>query len=135
MHPEFDRRNDFVGDREFEIGLGVQDLVGFRLVLGHRDFGLGCRLLAAAREDFRRLFTNDLVDEIGHDRLAVNLLQVRNRHLAGTEAIDADTILHLDEALVHPSLHFVGRDNDLEFALQPLSERFDNLHVKTFTSR
>ncbi len=27
------------------------------------------------------------------------------------------------------SFHVLGRDNDLDFALQPFSERFDNLHV------
>ncbi|MNL69406.1 hypothetical protein D3C87_1942630 [compost metagenome] len=60
---------------------------------------------------------------------------MRERHLARTEAVDLYTVLHFGQALVHPSFHVLGRDNDLEFALQPFSERFDNLHVQTFISR
>ncbi len=37
-------------------------------------------------------------------------------------------VLGVGQALVHLSFHVLGRDNDLEFALQPFSERFDNLH-------
>ncbi len=46
-------RDDFVGQRELEIGLGREDLLGFGLVLGHRDFRLGRRLLAALGQDRR----------------------------------------------------------------------------------
>jgi hypothetical protein len=44
---QFDLRDDFVGEREFEIGLGIEDLFRFLLVLGHGDRRLGRRLLAA----------------------------------------------------------------------------------------
>lgn len=125
---KFDRRDDFVGQREFEVGFGSEDLLGFVLVFGHGDFRLGGRLFAAAGEDLRRLVANDLVDEIGHDRLAVHLLQVRWRDLAGTEAVDLDLVLNLCKALVHAAFHVLGRNYDLDFALQPFSQRFDNLH-------
>jgi hypothetical protein len=59
---------------------------------------------------------------------------MRERHLARTEAVDADTALHVLKTLVHLSFHVLGRDDDLDFALQPFSERFDNLHVQTFIS-
>ena len=56
------------------------------------------------------------------------------RDLARTEAVDTNLILGFGEALVKASLHVSGRNNDLDFALQPFSERFDNLHFHTFTS-
>jgi hypothetical protein len=59
---------------------------------------------------------------------------MREGHLARTEAVDADTALGVFKTLVHLSFHVLGRDDDLDFALQPFSERFDNLHVQTFIS-
>lgn len=55
---QFDGRDDFIGNGEFEIGFGRQDLFSFLLVFGHGDGRLGSRLLAAAGKDFGRLFTN-----------------------------------------------------------------------------
>ncbi|WP_321385260.1 hypothetical protein [Rhizobium sp.] len=55
-------------------------------------------------------------------------------HLARTETIDANLVLHVGKALIHLSFHVSGRNDDLEFALQPFSERFNNLHVLTFVS-
>jgi hypothetical protein len=51
-----------------------------------------------------------------------------HRHLAGTETVDANLVLGVNQALVQTGLHVGSRDNDLEFALQPFSERFNNLH-------
>jgi hypothetical protein len=50
-------------------------------------------------------------------------------NLARTKAVDADLVLHVGKTLVHLDFHVLGRDYDLDFALQPFSERFDNLHV------
>jgi hypothetical protein len=79
-------------------------------------------------------FADDLVDEIRHDRLAVHLLQMGERNLARTETVDADLVLGVGEPHVQLRFHIPLGDNDLDFALQPFSERFGNLHFHTFIS-
>ena len=90
--------DDFIGDGKFEIGGAVQDLVGFLLVLGHGDLGLRCSPLATLGKDRGRLFLDHLVDELRHDRLAVHLLQMRDRHLARPEALDLHLALGFGKA-------------------------------------
>ncbi len=56
-------------------------------------------------------------------------------HLARAEALKLYAVLETFQTLICLSFHVLGRDHDLDFALQPFSERFDNLHVQTFVSR
>src|SRR5262249_49928343 len=52
----------------------------------------------------------------------------RHRHLAGTEAGQAHAALTILEPAFDPLLERLGRNYDPEFALEPLSNRFCNLH-------
>ena len=57
-----------------------------------------------------------------------------HRNLARTETIDANAVLGIGQTLVQLRFHVLSRDDYLQFALQPFSERFDYLHVHTFIS-
>jgi hypothetical protein len=43
---------------------------------------------------------------------------VSDRHLAGTEAVDADAIFQLVQAHIDLGVEFGGRNDHLEFALE-----------------
>src|SRR3954454_13482296 len=51
-----------------------------------------------------------------------------DRHLAGTEAVEAHAILEGRELARQPLLELRCRQNHLEFALQPLRQGFGHLH-------
>ena len=48
---------------------------------------------------------------------------MRDRHLAGAEAVDADAVLEIVQAFVDLGLEIGGRDDDAVFALEAF-ERF-----------
>ncbi len=125
---DVDGRDDLIGELELEIGAAGEDLLGFLLVLGHGDLGLHGGLLAAVGDDVAGLVGQDVVDDLGHERLAVDLPEVLERHLAGAEAVDA----HLGLGVVQPGqqlgFHVAGRDRDLDLALQAGIQRLGNLH-------
>src|SRR6202012_3843995 len=82
----------------------------------------------ALGEDLRVGVANRLLDGLRHHRAAVNLLQMADRHLAGTEAIEANLVLEIHEARVRLGIK-IGRGNaDLKFVLQSLSQSFCDLH-------
>ena len=53
---------------------------------------------------------------------------MRDRHLAGTEAVDADLVLQLVEPRVDLGVELGRRHHDLEFALQAFGQCFGHLH-------
>ena len=125
---DLDRRDDLIGELEFEIRAAGQDLLGFLLVLGHGDLGLHRGLFAAVGDDVARRVRQDLVDDFGHERLAVDLAQMRDRHLAGAEAVDADLGLGVVQPRHQLGFHVAGRNRHLDFALQAGIQRLGNLH-------
>ena len=125
---DLDRRNDLVGQRELEIGVAGQDLLGFLLVLGHGDLGLHRGLLAALRNHAAGGIVEDLVDHLGHEGLAVHLAQMLHRHLAGTEAVEPDLVLRIGEPRHQPGFHVLRRNGDLDLSLQAGIKRFGYLH-------
>src|SRR5690606_1569410 len=85
---DFDCRQDFVVQRENEIGFAVWNLFGLFLVFRHDDFGLGRRLFVAVSENRARRIVEDFVDDLGREGLAVHLAQMTCRNLARAEAVD-----------------------------------------------
>jgi len=51
-----------------------------------------------------------------------------NRHLAGTEAVDLDLVLEVDELARQALFEILGGKHHLELALQTLRECFRDLH-------
>jgi hypothetical protein len=75
---------------------------------------------------------NSRLDDFGHRRAAVHALEVSDRHLAGTESVDADTVLQLIKARIDLGIQFGSGDDDLVFALQAFGQRFSDLHRTHF---
>ena len=56
-------------------------------------------LEAAFADDLGIEFADQRLDGLGHHRLAVDLLEMRDRHLARTEAAQLDAVLELVQPL------------------------------------
>src|SRR5207245_748683 len=115
--------------------LAGEQLFDFLLLGRHRHLRLGGQAEAALGEDLGVRVADGLVDGLGHDGAAVDLLQMRYRHLAGTEAVKANLVLQIDEARIGLGVE-IGRGNaDLEFVLQSLGKGFGDLHRRLFRVR
>jgi len=86
---ERDRRHHLDRNRVGQIGFAVEQLLDLGLLGRHGDLRFGRQAEAALGEQLRVGVADGLVDGLGHHRAAIDLLEVRDRHLAGTEAVDA----------------------------------------------
>ena len=84
----------------------------------NRDLGFHSELETALADDFGVELTDHRLDGLGHHRLAVDLPQVGDWDLAGTESAQLDAILELPQPLDHARLKVGGGYLDLEFALE-----------------
>ena len=112
----------------------ADDLLDLGLFVRERDLGFHGELEAAIADDLGVELADHRLDGLGHDGLAVDLLEMRDRHLARAEAAQLDAVLELAEPLGHPRLEIGGRHLDLKFALEAVGKGFcdfhgDNLHV------
>ena len=115
-------------NRVGQVGFSGEKFFDLLLLGRHRDLGLGRETKAALGENLRVGVADGLVDGLGHDRAAIDLLEMADRHLAGTEAVEADLVLEVDQLGVRLGIE-IGRGNaDLEFVLQSLIEGFGDLH-------
>src|SRR5665647_3700687 len=65
---------------------------------------------------------------IRHHRAAIHLLEVADRHLARTKAVETDLVLEVHQAGTRLRIEVRCGDADLEFVLQSLDEGFCDLH-------
>ena len=80
---------------EGEIALPREHLLDLFLVLGEIDVGLVRRPLVAILHGLAARLLHRLLHDLGHHRTAIQLLDVRNRHLALAEALELDLVLDL----------------------------------------
>ena len=73
-------------------------------------------------------------DHLGHGRLAVDALEMRNRHLAGSKSAQLHTALDIVEPLFDPRLQVGGRDDNAVFPLETRGGSFCHLH-RHYSSR
>ena len=125
---EFDRRHDFDRHGVVEIRLALDHLLDRILLLRHSDLRIGGELVAALADDLVVGVAHRLLDHLGHGRAAIHALEVGDRHLAGTETVDADFVLEIVKARVDLGLQFGRRHDHAEFALEAFGKRFGNLH-------
>ena len=125
---ELDRGHDLDRNRVGQIGFAGQDVLDGLLFRRHRDLGLGRKPKAALGEYLRIGVADGLLDGLRHHRAAIDLLEVADRHLAGTETVDADLVLEVDQTRVRLGIEIRCRDADLELVLQSLSQGFCDLH-------
>ena len=125
---ELDRRHHLDRNRVGEIRLSRENLLDLFLLRRHRDLRFGRKAEAALGEDLRIGITDGLVDGLGHDGAAIDLLQMAHRHLARAEAVEPNLVLEVDETRVRLGIEIRCRNIDLEFVLQSLVEGFGDLH-------
>jgi hypothetical protein len=96
-------RDHFARDVERQVALAVHD--GLNLVGGFRQlhFRLVGGLQVAVGEHRTGAVIDRLLHHFGHDRLAIQALQVGHRHLARAEALDLGLGRHLGKAGVRPA--------------------------------
>src|SRR5690606_7981008 len=97
-------------------------------VLSHRELGLHGGLFAALFEDGPRGIGEDFVHHLGHEGLAVNTPQVLHGYLARPEAFQPHLLAGILKPLHQAGFHVLGRNNDLDLALQTGIESLANLH-------
>ena len=111
-----------------EVGLSSEHVLDRGGFVRNRDLGLHGELEATLADDLGVEFTDDRLDGFGHHRLAVDLPQVVDRDLARTEAAQLDRPADFTEPAGDLFLELAGRDDDAEFALEPLGAGFCHLH-------
>ena len=123
---ERDRRQNLDLDLVGKVGFAFDDAFD-RALVGH-DFGLGGELVAVVGDDLAVGLTDRVFDHLGHGRLAVEALEVRDRHFAGTEAAQLHLALEVVEPRVDLGLEIGRRHDDAEFALETRGGSFSHLH-------
>src|SRR5262249_9573675 len=101
---QLDLRQYLERERIGEVGLSADDLFDRGRFVRNSDLGLHGELETAVAAVLRVELADYRLDGLGHHRLAVDLSQVRDRHLAGSEAAQLDAILEFAEPLGHPRL-------------------------------
>ena len=129
---ERDRRHDLQRHGVGEIALAVDQLLDRALFRRQRHLRIGGELEAVLGDDLVVGVAHRRLDHLGHGRAAIDALEVRDRHLAGAEAVDADAVLELVKALVDFGIELGGRHHHLEFALEAFGQSFGDLHELYF---
>ncbi len=123
-----DSGQDFIFDFESEIGLAIENVIDDALVLRQVDLGLGGGALFALVQRIRDGGVDRVGHDLGHGRAAIDLLEMRGRHLARAEALDIGLALELFELGVEARIEVRGRNGDAELALEAVVEGFGYLH-------
>ena len=118
---------------EGEVALGIEGTLDdvLLLVLRELDLRLEGEAQALVSDDLLVSLVDGVLQNVGHHRLAVDLAQMRHRHLAGAEALDLDLALDVRELGVEAILKLVGGEEHLKLALQPLGGRLGHLHRRS----
>src|SRR5262249_6790728 len=90
---QLDLRQYLERERIGEVGLSADDLFDRGRFVRNRDLRFHGELETAVADDLGVELADYRLDGLGHHRLAVDLPQVRDRHLAGAEAAQLDAIL------------------------------------------
>ncbi len=111
---ERDRRHDLKRHGVVEIGLAGDQLL-YRAFIGRqRDLRIGGKLEAALADDLVVGVAHRRLDHLGHGRAAVHALEVRDRHLARPESVDADAVFQLIQTRIDLGIEFGGGNDHLD---------------------
>jgi hypothetical protein len=125
---ERDRRQHLERKSIGQIGLPADDAIDLGLLVRDRDLRLAREPEPALLDDLRVHLADDGVDRLRHHRSAIDLAQMRHRHLAGTEARQPDPVLQIVQPPRHAGFEIGGRNGHLEFALETVGDGFCDLH-------
>ena len=123
-----DRRDNFQRNRVGKILFTREDAFDLSLIFRQLDLRLHSKLEVVVGDDFGIGFADQRLNGLGHDRLAIDLLKVFDRHLARTKSIDADLALDFVQPGVAARLQIALWHNDLVFALQAFGPGLGHLH-------
>src|SRR6185437_7342276 len=122
-------RQNLERDLEVEIAAGLEGGFDRGLVARKLDLGLAGEAQMVVVDDLLVGAGDGLLDDFGHHRLAVNLAQMLDRHLARAEAVEADLLLELGELSVELRGEVARGQRNIVLALQALAERLGHLHL------
>ena len=125
---ELDRRQYLDRHRIGEIALAFDDLLDRALLGRQGHLRLAHELEAALGNDLGVRLAHRRFDHLGHHRAPIQALEVCDRDLARTEAVDADLILELAELGIGLGGQIGCGDHDLELALEAVADSFGYLH-------
>ena len=126
---DFEFRQHFERHPEIEIAARVEHRVDRLLVFGQLDFRLLGEAQAVIVDDLLVGGVDELLDEIGHHRAAVDLLEIGDRNLAGAKAVHPDLGLHVGQLRLEFRRQVARRQRYAVFAFQPLAQRLGDLHA------
>ena len=98
--------------------LAADDLGHRALVLGQFDIWLGGGAFFTVGQGLGAGLDNGLLKDFRHNRRTIHLFEMTFRHLARTEALDADLVLDIFEFFVHAGIEFASGDHNFQLALQ-----------------
>ena len=125
---DFEHRQNFEGDLEIEVAARLERRVDHRLVGRQLDLRLAGEAQVIVVDDLLVGVGDSLLDDVGHDRLPIDLAQMFDRHFPGTEAVDADLPLEVGQLSVQLLREVARRQRNVILALEPLAQRLRHLH-------
>ncbi len=131
---ERDRRHDLHLDRVGEVGFAVDDALDGAFVRRQHHFGLGGELKAVIGDDLAVGLADRGFDHLRHGGLAVEALEMGDRHLAGPETAQLHAAFEIVEPLVDLRLEIGRRNDDAVFPLETRGGSFSHLH-RHYSSR
>src|SRR5262245_31489415 len=87
-----------------------------------------CRALVAVLHGLATRLLDGLLHYLGHDRTAIQLFDVGDRHLALAKALELDLVLDLVDARVEALAELALPHHDFQLALETGRTRLGNLH-------
>ena len=125
---DLEGRQHFERHLEPEIAARLERRVDRRLIGRQLDLGLAGQPKVVVVDDLLVGFGDRLLDDVGHHRLAVDLAQVFDRHLARPETLDLGFRLELGQLTVQLLGEIARRKENVVLALEPLAQRLRHLH-------
>ena len=110
---DLDRGQHFERERVSKIGRAVEDLFDLGFVLGQRDLRLECGTFFVLGQGLAAGVSHGLLQHVGHHRAAIDLTQMRFRHMAGPKALDLRFVFELIKACREPLFQLIGADDHL----------------------
>ena len=104
--------------------LRIESLLDFLGILGKIDLRVHGKPQLIVLDNLPIGLVDRVLDDLGHDRAAIETLEVRNRDLARAKAGDARLGLDLGELAFDPFGDVGGGQHHLEFALEAFASLF-----------
>src|SRR6202011_847136 len=125
---ERNRRHHLDRNRVGEIRFTGEDVFDGLLLRRHGDLGFGRQTKTALGKNLRIGVADGLIDGFRHHRAAIDFLQMADRYLARTKAVETDLVLEVHQTGAGLGIEIRCGNADLEFVLQSLDEGFCDLH-------